>query len=68
MPIAYRQFSYRHLLAQVYTELNATSKGVSLGIYDAEKLKPGAGSAQPFVDIMGRKVFTTARSPTISNI
>lgn len=25
-----------------------------------EKLKPGAGSAQPFVEIMGRKVFITA--------
>ena len=51
---------------QVYTSLNATSKGVSLGIYDRSALDGqtgginGAGSAQPFVDLMGRKVSLKA--------
>ncbi|ORY53987.1 hypothetical protein BCR35DRAFT_335887 [Leucosporidium creatinivorum] len=43
-------------IAQVYTDLNASSKGVSLGIMDPSVLQPGAGPSQPFVDLMGRKV------------
>ncbi|SGY67428.1 BQ5605_C004g02774 [Microbotryum silenes-dioicae] len=43
-------------IAQVYTDMNATSKGVSLGIMKDSALDLHIGSSQPFVDIMGRKV------------
>ncbi|GAA5908713.1 uncharacterized protein JCM6883_004148 [Sporobolomyces salmoneus] len=43
-------------IAHVYTNLNATSKGVSLGIKPASELKDDIGSSQPFVELMGRKV------------
>ncbi|KAI5481076.1 hypothetical protein MNV49_006262 [Pseudohyphozyma bogoriensis] len=43
-------------LAQVYTDMNASSKGVSLGIYEAKANDPHGGPAQPFVELMGRKV------------
>ncbi|KAH9482724.1 hypothetical protein JR316_0004824 [Psilocybe cubensis] len=45
-------------IASVYTELNAVSKGVSLGIYakDNEKGKEASKSdSQPYVDLMGRR-------------
>lgn len=42
--------------AHVYTNLNATSKGVSLGIKPASELTDQVGSSQPFVELMGRKV------------
>jgi hypothetical protein len=43
--------------AQAYTEMNATSKGQSLGILPhSPSVKDNSGSSQPFVDLMGRKV------------
>lgn len=44
--------------ASVYTEMNAVSKGVSLGIFESSKNKgPEAtkGGSQPYVEIMDRK-------------
>ncbi|TFY78759.1 hypothetical protein EWM64_g5250 [Hericium alpestre] len=44
-------------IASVYTEMNAVSKGVSLGIYDKGKDKNiEATGAQPYVDVMGRRI------------
>jgi hypothetical protein len=47
-------------IASVYTEMNAISKGVSLGIYDSshkrkapEAVKDGT---QPYVEFMGRRM------------
>jgi len=48
-----------HLTASAYTEMNATTKGVSLGIYDKNKekgMEPGSGTAQPHVELMGRRM------------
>ncbi|KII95106.1 hypothetical protein PLICRDRAFT_48075 [Plicaturopsis crispa FD-325 SS-3] len=45
-------------IASVYTEMNAISKGVSLGIYKEDKKKnrdAPLGGTQPYVDIMGRR-------------
>ncbi|KAG8885860.1 hypothetical protein FRB97_009022 [Tulasnella sp. 331] len=43
-------------IASVYTELNATSKGISIGVFDESKNRDHiAGSTQPFVEVMGRK-------------
>ncbi|KAI0304087.1 hypothetical protein BC826DRAFT_894815, partial [Russula brevipes] len=47
-------------ISSVYTEMNAVSKGVSLGIYDkkreAELKAAHGGGAQPYVDLLGRRV------------
>ncbi|KAI9467026.1 hypothetical protein BJY52DRAFT_39821 [Lactarius psammicola] len=47
-------------IASVYTEMNAISKGVSLGVYDKKReadLKAAhTGGAQPYVDLLGRRV------------
>ncbi|GAA5870934.1 hypothetical protein JCM16303_001634 [Sporobolomyces ruberrimus] len=43
-------------IAHVYTNLNATSKGVALGIKPASELNHQLGSSQPFVELLGRKV------------
>jgi hypothetical protein len=44
--------------ASVYTEMNAVSKGISLGIFD-ESRKPiteaTRDGSQPYVDVMGRR-------------
>lgn len=48
--------------ASVYTEMNAVSKGVSLGIFDKKRetdLKAahaGGAEAQPYVDLLGRRI------------
>jgi hypothetical protein len=45
--------------ASAYTEMNATAKGASLGIYDKNKekgMEPGRGTAQPHVELMGRRM------------
>jgi hypothetical protein len=55
---------YLYLLyaaASVYTEMNAVSKGVSLGIYDKKRetdLKAAHAEveAQPYVDLLGRRI------------
>lgn len=41
--------------ASAYTELNATSKGISLGLFDEEKGKDTLSGGQPYVELMGRK-------------
>ncbi|KAI0307152.1 hypothetical protein B0F90DRAFT_1807827 [Multifurca ochricompacta] len=47
-------------IASVYTSMNAINKGVSLGIYDKKReveLKAAqAGGAQPYVDLLSRRV------------
>ncbi|BGP13238.1 hypothetical protein JCM10213_004991 [Rhodosporidiobolus nylandii] len=43
-------------IAHVFTDLNASSKGVSLGIMAPDAAKVEVGPSQPFVDILGRKV------------
>ena len=46
-------------IASAYTEMNATAKGASLGIYDKKKeigMEPGSGTAQPHVELMGRRM------------
>ncbi|KAH9062688.1 hypothetical protein EDB87DRAFT_1673687 [Lactarius vividus] len=47
-------------IASVYTEMNAISKGVSIGVYDKKReadLKTAhAGGTQPYVDLLGRRV------------
>ena len=45
-------------VASAYTEMNAISKGVSLGIFDQSKGKGveiAKGESQPYVDLMGRR-------------
>ncbi|KAM6495818.1 hypothetical protein JOM56_008524 [Amanita muscaria] len=53
-------------IAGVYTEMNAISKGVSLGIYEQGKekgLDAEKDGSQPFVDLMGRSpLFKTQAS------
>lgn len=47
--------------ASVYTEMNAISKGVSIGIYDESKktgVEATKGGSQPYVDLMGRRYGT----------
>ena len=44
--------------ASVYTEMNAVSKGVSIGLYSPGKDKEAQrsmGGTQPYVDLMGRR-------------
>jgi len=44
-------------VASVYTEMNASSKGVALGIFDKDKNTDYiAGSSQPYVELMGRTI------------
>ncbi|GAA5924819.1 sugar porter family MFS transporter [Sporobolomyces koalae] len=43
-------------IAHVFTNLNATSKAVSIGLKPESELKDEIGSSQPFVELMGRKV------------
>ncbi|KAF5390683.1 hypothetical protein D9757_002723 [Collybiopsis confluens] len=45
-------------IASSYTEMNAISKGVSLGIYkngEEEELEATKGGSQPYVELMGRR-------------
>lgn len=43
-------------MAHTFTEMNAISKGVAIGIMEKEKAEAGVGPSQPYVDLMGRKV------------
>jgi hypothetical protein len=46
------------LTASVYTEMNAISKGVSLGLFEEDRKKAveaTKGGTQPYVDLMGRR-------------
>ncbi|KAJ3987298.1 hypothetical protein F5890DRAFT_1472383 [Lentinula detonsa] len=52
-------------IASSYTEMNALSKGVSLGIYKDGKqkgLEAVKGGTQPYVDLMGRRPLYQIRS------
>ncbi|KAH7914198.1 hypothetical protein BJ138DRAFT_1057479 [Hygrophoropsis aurantiaca] len=45
-------------IASVYTEMNAISKGVAIGVYSSDKTKETSsipGAVQPYVDLMGRR-------------
>jgi len=47
-------------VASVYTEMNAVTKGVSLGIYnkDTERGREAvANGSQPYVELIGRRYF-----------
>lgn len=47
-----------HDVANVYTELNAISKGVSIGVFKEDKgkgMEAQRSGAQPYVDLMGRR-------------
>ena len=45
--------------ASVYAEMNAVSKGASIGVYTPDKGKESAkksmDGSQPYVDLMGRR-------------
>ncbi|GAA6030061.1 hypothetical protein JCM8097_009236 [Rhodosporidiobolus ruineniae] len=43
-------------IAHVFTDLNASAKGVSLGILGPDVAKVEVGPSQPFVELLGRKV------------
>lgn len=46
------------MIASVYTEMNAISKGVAIGIYTEDKkngVEASKGGSQPYVDLMGRR-------------
>jgi hypothetical protein len=46
------------LLASVYTEMNALSKGASIGKYKKgqdEGMEASRGGSQPYVELMGRR-------------
>ncbi|KAG2141774.1 uncharacterized protein EDB93DRAFT_1159052 [Suillus bovinus] len=46
-------------IASVYTEMNAISKGVSLGILDKSRnkeIEPIKDGTQPYVDLLGRRI------------
>ncbi|EPQ59442.1 hypothetical protein GLOTRDRAFT_91037 [Gloeophyllum trabeum ATCC 11539] len=52
-------------IASVYTEMNAVTKGVSIGIYGQSKKseipEPSKGGMQPYVELMGRSpLYQTA--------
>ena len=44
--------------ASAYTEMNAISKGVSIGVFDHSRgkgIELKKGESQPYVDLMGRR-------------
>lgn len=46
-------------IASVYTEMNAISKGVSIGLYEENKqqnMEASKDGSQPYVDLMGRRI------------
>ena len=50
--------SFTGRTADVYTEINADSKGISIGVYSPGKdkeLRKAIDGAQPYVDLMGRR-------------
>ncbi|KAF5363885.1 hypothetical protein D9756_000451 [Leucocoprinus leucothites] len=49
----------RAISASVYTEMNAVSKGISLGVFKEGKgqgMEASSKGSQPYVDIMGRRI------------
>ncbi|KAG2077339.1 hypothetical protein BDR04DRAFT_1065949 [Suillus decipiens] len=54
-------------IASVYTEMNAISKGVSLGLFDRSRKKEIESikdSTQPYVDLMGRRPLYQTQNET----
>ncbi|KAG1752714.1 uncharacterized protein EDB91DRAFT_1234689 [Suillus paluster] len=54
-------------IASVYTEMNAISKGVSLGLFDEARKKEieiTKGSTQPYVDLLGRRHLYQTQNET----
>ncbi|KAI5124919.1 hypothetical protein M0805_007347 [Coniferiporia weirii] len=52
-------------IASAYTEMNAISKGVSIGVFEKSKgrgLELVKGESQPYVDLMGRRPVYANRS------
>ncbi|OCH94137.1 hypothetical protein OBBRIDRAFT_198789 [Obba rivulosa] len=54
-------------IASVYTEMNAITKGISLGKYEENRgkgMEASKGGSQPYVDLMGRRIplYQTASS------
>ncbi|OSX60264.1 hypothetical protein POSPLADRAFT_1147841 [Postia placenta MAD-698-R-SB12] len=51
-------------IASVYTEMNAITKGVSLGVFDKNRgkgVEASSSGSQPYVDLMGRRpLYQTA--------
>lgn len=48
----------RRVVASVYTEMNAVSKGESIGVFEKGKgkgLEAERGGSQPYIDLMGRR-------------
>ncbi|KAL8279292.1 hypothetical protein RQP46_008329 [Phenoliferia psychrophenolica] len=43
-------------IAQSFTDVTASAKGVSLGILPASAARASAGSSQPYVELMGRQI------------
>lgn len=51
-------------IASVYTELNAVSKGTSLGVFtkdDDRGVEAAKGGSQPYIELMGRRWANTVR-------
>jgi len=48
-----------HAASVYYTEMNAVSKGASIGVYTPDKgketVKKSMDRSQPYVDLMGRR-------------
>ena len=54
--------------ASVYTEMNAVSKGISLGLYDKKKeqgLEASTNGAQPYVELIGRRCDSISCCPLL---
>ncbi|OAX44571.1 hypothetical protein K503DRAFT_825731 [Rhizopogon vinicolor AM-OR11-026] len=54
-------------IASVYTDMNAISKGVSLGLFDESRKKeiePIKDGTQPYVDLLGRRPLYQTRTET----
>ncbi|EIW82120.1 hypothetical protein CONPUDRAFT_102921 [Coniophora puteana RWD-64-598 SS2] len=52
-------------IASAYTEMNAISKGVSIGVFKTskkEEMERYEGGAQPYIDLMGRRPLYQTRS------
>ncbi|KAG2156137.1 hypothetical protein DEU56DRAFT_765719 [Suillus clintonianus] len=54
-------------IASVYTEMNAISKGVSIGLFDKtrkKEIEPIKDSTQPYVDLLGRRPLYQTQNET----
>ncbi len=61
--LRFEEFALHSHAASAYTEMNAISKGVSLGIFEkrrADGVELAKGETQPYVDFMGRRYAFSA--------